>query len=127
MFASPVSGAHVNPAVTLAMLLAGKVHFGLAILYWLAQFGGAFCGAFFCFLLQGSVASPKVTNLDYYWVLGDLFGEVFGTFVFILFILIQVDKDTTFTPKAQRLTNCCLIALALYIGRGYTYHSGGNP
>lgn len=36
MFASPVSGAHVNPAVTLAMLLAGKVNFGLAILYWLA-------------------------------------------------------------------------------------------
>jgi len=36
MFASPVSGAHVNPAVTLAMLVAGKVNFGVAILYWLA-------------------------------------------------------------------------------------------
>jgi aquaporin Z len=36
-----VSGAHFNPAVTLAMLLDGRTSFGDAIGYWVAQFAGA--------------------------------------------------------------------------------------
>jgi hypothetical protein len=36
-----VSGAHFNPAVTLAMLLDGRTTFGDAIGYWVSQFAGA--------------------------------------------------------------------------------------
>ena len=36
-----VSGAHFNPAVTLAMLMDGRTSFGDAIGYWVAQFAGA--------------------------------------------------------------------------------------
>jgi aquaporin Z len=36
-----VSGAHFNPAVTLAMVLDGRTSFGDAIGYWIAQFAGA--------------------------------------------------------------------------------------
>ena len=36
-----VSGAHFNPAVTLAMLVDGRTSFGDAIGYWVAQFAGA--------------------------------------------------------------------------------------
>jgi aquaporin Z len=36
-----ISGAHFNPAVTLAMLLDGRTSFGDAIGYWIAQFAGA--------------------------------------------------------------------------------------
>jgi len=35
-FAAPFSGAHINPAVTLAMLLCRRINFGMAIIYWLA-------------------------------------------------------------------------------------------
>ena len=35
-FAAPFSGGHVNPAVTLGMLIAGKINFGMSILYWIA-------------------------------------------------------------------------------------------
>lgn len=36
-----VSGAHFNPAVTLAMLLDGRTSVGDAVGYWVAQFAGA--------------------------------------------------------------------------------------
>jgi len=36
-----VSGAHFNPAVTLAMLLDGRTSFSDAIGYWIGQFAGA--------------------------------------------------------------------------------------
>src|SRR5258708_19469635 len=38
------TGAHINPAVTIALLTLGKVSFGNAILYILGQFAGAFIG-----------------------------------------------------------------------------------
>jgi aquaporin Z len=41
----PVSGAHVNPAVTLGALLAGRVSLTDAVGYWIAQFVGAILGA----------------------------------------------------------------------------------
>ena len=36
-----ISGAHVNPAVTFGIALAGRMDWGKAILYWIAQFAGA--------------------------------------------------------------------------------------
>lgn len=41
----PISGCHVNPAVTLGALLAGRVSISDAIGYWLAQFVGGILGA----------------------------------------------------------------------------------
>jgi glycerol uptake facilitator protein len=38
------TGAHINPAVTIALLTLGKVSVGNAILYILGQFAGAFIG-----------------------------------------------------------------------------------
>lgn len=40
-----VSGAHFNPAVTLSMLLDGRMSFSDAIGYWVAQFAGAIIGS----------------------------------------------------------------------------------
>jgi len=45
----PVSGCHVNPAVTLGALLAGRTNLADAIGYWLTQFAGAIVGAFILF------------------------------------------------------------------------------
>ena len=35
-----VSGAHYNPAVTLAVLLRGRANTAEVLPYWIAQFGG---------------------------------------------------------------------------------------
>jgi glycerol uptake facilitator protein len=40
-----VSGAHINPAITLGSLLTGAISVGDAFVYWIAQFIGAFVGA----------------------------------------------------------------------------------
>ena len=35
-----ISGAHVNPAVTLGLALGKKIDWGGAVAYWIAQFSG---------------------------------------------------------------------------------------
>ena len=40
-----VSGAHVNPAVTLGVAVTGRMPWGKAVLYWIAQFVGAVAAA----------------------------------------------------------------------------------
>jgi aquaporin Z len=42
----PVSGCHVNPAVTLGALLTGRTMLADALAYWIAQLAGATVGAF---------------------------------------------------------------------------------
>ena len=41
----PISGCHVNPAVTLGALVAGRISLRDASYYWVAQFIGGFIGA----------------------------------------------------------------------------------
>lgn len=41
----PVSGCHINPAVTLGLLLRGKLETGEALRYWAAQVAGAIAAA----------------------------------------------------------------------------------
>ena len=45
-----VSGAHINPAVTVGLLAIGQISFGTAINYIIAQFIGAFIGAILVWL-----------------------------------------------------------------------------
>lgn len=45
-----VSGAHLNPAVSIAMLAAGKLSLGLTLGYIVAQFAGAMLGATLVYL-----------------------------------------------------------------------------
>jgi len=46
------SGAHLNPAVTLAILLLGKISFSKALGYMIAQLLGAMTGSSLAWLLQ---------------------------------------------------------------------------
>jgi aquaporin Z len=55
----PVSGAHVNPAVTLAMLLGRRMSGADALIYWIAQFLGAIAAGG---LLKLFVSSMGVTD-----------------------------------------------------------------
>src|SRR4029077_6856025 len=50
----PISGAHVNPAVTFGVLLGGKMPIGKAIVYWVAQFAGAVAAAYTLLWLIGT-------------------------------------------------------------------------
>jgi aquaporin Z len=41
----PISGCHINPAVTMGFLCSGRMSLGEAIGYWIAQFAGGIGGA----------------------------------------------------------------------------------
>jgi glycerol uptake facilitator-like aquaporin len=43
--AGPISGGHINPAVTLGFLVTKRIAPMLAVVYWVAQFGGAVLAA----------------------------------------------------------------------------------
>src|ERR1700712_5054400 len=59
----PISGCHINPAITIAMLVAGKINVKDAIGHIVAQFAGAVAGAGILFLI--------VSNKNGYTGLGD--------------------------------------------------------
>lgn len=97
----PVSGAHVNPAVTLGFVLSGRMPLTEAIGYWVAQFVGGILGALILWgLVSGSPVysrsavglgtngwGPKVSMVGI--GLGGAFGtEVVLTFIFVTAVLV---------------------------------------
>ena len=49
-----ISGSHINPAVTLAIVIAGKMTSKEAVSYWIAQFMGGALGAAALFFIFGN-------------------------------------------------------------------------
>ncbi|MEE8163662.1 MAG: MIP family channel protein [Anaerolineae bacterium] len=69
-----VSGAHINPAVTLALAVKKGFSWGKVIPYWIAQMIGAFLGALGVFLVyRDGLVSAGMPNV---WCTGP--GSVFG-------------------------------------------------
>lgn len=89
----PVSGCHVNPAVSLAAFVAGRMSAKDMLIYWVAQFIGALIGA----VLLSLIAKTGVANLGQngwgpgylgeYGIQAALIFEVVMTAVFVVVIL----------------------------------------
>src|SRR5579875_2732094 len=61
--AGAVSGAHLNPAVTLAFAVKGDLPWSKVIPYWVAQVAGAFVAALILyFVYQGALANALAAN-----------------------------------------------------------------
>lgn len=56
----PISGAHVNPAVTIGAAIAGRMKWSDVIPYWIAQFLGGICG--FGFLATILLGAPGASD-----------------------------------------------------------------
>lgn len=95
--AGPFSGAHINPAVTIGLALAGKFSWSLVPSYILAQFIGAMLGAFAVWVnfyshykatpgeaekLGTFCTIPAIKNYPINFI-----NELIGTFVLILVVL----------------------------------------
>ncbi len=102
---SPYSGAHLNPAVSIGLAIAGKFPWESVSLYILAQFIGAMIGASVVWLayknhfdatkdpsLKKAVfcTDPAIRNSLY-----NLIGEIVGTFVLVFTILYFTDVTIT--------------------------------
>lgn len=80
------SGAHVNPAVSLGFAVAGQMHWGLMLAYWVAQILGGIAGAglvaYFYGTATGAGASiGTLTNTDSWKA---VLVEAFITFLLVL-------------------------------------------
>ena len=51
----PISGSHINPAVTFAMALNNTIRWAEAVVYWIAQFAGAILAAYLLMMIVESV------------------------------------------------------------------------
>ncbi len=61
----PISGSHINPAVTLGMLVGGQIKAKDAVSYWVAQFiGGALGAATLLFVLGDTIGNLGATTLS---------------------------------------------------------------
>jgi glycerol uptake facilitator protein len=97
----PISEAHINPAVTVAALLTGRVTLDTALGYVVAQMLGAIAGAALVYVfyrdhyaisddpdakLATFATSPAIRNIP-----RNLFSEVVGTTVLVLAVLLAAE------------------------------------
>src|ERR1700741_636438 len=75
-----ISGAHYNPAVTLAVLIRGRISISDAVLYWIVQFAGASAAALLAkmvFMTSGDGTTGAISDLGNKVALA---GELLGAF-----------------------------------------------
>ncbi len=122
-----VSGAHINPAVTLAFATRGDFPWWKVVPYWIAQVVGGFVGALVVFLnynpaitayenasgiVRGTLGGAQDSTATFsifatfpakYYngnLLGPLFDQIVGTFLLVLLIFAIVDR-LNMTPGAN--------------------------
>ncbi|MBL9126524.1 MAG: aquaporin family protein [Verrucomicrobiales bacterium] len=126
--AAPSSGAHLNPAVTVAMVVAGKLAAAKVPGYILAQMLGGFVGGAFVYLFyrdhfrassdaDGKLAcfatGPAIRNASQ-----SFFCEALGTFVLLLPIFLMADPSLAFkgqAPATLGLGSIGLLPVALLV------------
>jgi aquaporin Z len=91
----PVSGAHYNPAVTLAALMRKKIDMSGAIQYWIAQVIGAFLAAFVIYLTHHVAMKPPAPAPDFANNLIPVMMEMIFTFA-----LASVVMNVAMTKKS---------------------------
>jgi aquaporin Z len=98
-----VSGAHFNPAVTLAMLMDGRTSFGDAIGYWVAQFAGAGVASLVVWAASSRL-DVAATVTTYTKQSTGILVEVALTAVFVWVILAVTKRGASHAPLAIALT-----------------------
>ena len=87
-----ISGCHINPAVSIAMLVSGKMSVGDFFGYIVAQFAGATLGALALRGLLGPDSGLGTNGLYDGKILASLLIEVVLTFIFVIAILGVTSK-----------------------------------
>lgn len=105
----PISGAHFNPAVTLAVLVRREISGRVALLYIVAQIIGAVLGVWCAHAMFGEPVWQVSTKLRAGWAQG--FAEAVATFGLIGTIETTQRSRPEFTP----------VAVGLYITAAYWF------
>ncbi|MEE9380162.1 MAG: aquaporin Z [Hyphomonadaceae bacterium] len=100
----PISGCHVNPAVSFGAFISGRMELGDMLRYWVAQFIGAAIGAGVLYLIASGKAGYNLADnglgqngwgagyLGEYGLQAAFVFEVVATFLFLVVILGSTHK-----------------------------------
>ncbi len=99
-----VSGAHFNPAVTLAMLLDKRVSFSDAIGYGIGQFAGAGVASLVIWAITDSREDVGLTATTYTDLNTAIVVEVLLTAIFVWTIMAVTKTGASHAPAAIALT-----------------------
>lgn len=106
---APVSGAHVNPAVTLAFVLRGRTPSSELLSYWAAQLIGGLLGAVAAhYVTDAHGTSPELHGRE---IVATLLGEALFAFLLVLVVLAVT------TPEPLDVTRYAL-AVGLTVTAG---------
>src|SRR5215218_5375561 len=112
---SALSGAHLNPAVTIALAAGGKFALARVVPYVVAQMLGGFVGAVIVWMFYGKhfdatddadgklavfCTGPNIRSLA-----NNFFCEVVGTFMLVFPIMLMVDPTVAFDLGAEQKKN----------------------
>jgi MIP family channel proteins len=142
--AGGITGAHLNPAVSLALAVQKKFAWGKVIPYWIVQLAGGFAGAAVTYLVYvealsafdlgvratpgfgsetatagifATYPSPHLSTLP-----GGLIDQVVGTALLIACIFGITDKKNIGAPP--NLAPICIGALVVLIGMTFGFNCG---
>jgi glycerol uptake facilitator protein len=137
VIAAPISGAHLNPAVTLAVYLNGGITLDQVPVYWAGEMLGAFLGGVLVFLhyyphwevtedadLKLAVFStgPAIRNTTWNFV-----SEVIGTFVLVFVIFAFANNGAAAGLGALGALPVALLVLVIGLSLGGTTGYAINP
>ena len=126
LISAPYSGAHLNPAVTLALAIANKFEWSKVPLYFSAQLLGAMFGAFLVWLaykkhfdatedadskLSVFVTGPNIRSYFY-----NVLTEAIGTYVLALAVLYMAQPDVGLGALNALPVAIVVLGLGLSIG-----------
>ncbi len=125
----PISGCHVNPAVSLGAFVSGRMSAGEMIKYWIAQFIGATIGAGVVYLIASGKSDYSLVDnglgqngwgvgyLGEYSMQAALVFEIVATFLFVTVILGATQKaaPTAFAGLAIGLTLWAIHLLGIQV------------
>ncbi|HKG19175.1 MAG TPA: MIP/aquaporin family protein, partial [Candidatus Limnocylindrales bacterium] len=136
VIAGPISGAHLNPAVTLAVFMNGGITLGEVPVYWAGEMLGAFLGGVLVFLhyyphweatedadLKLAVFStgPAIRSTTWNFV-----SEVIGTFV-LVFVIFAFANNGTAGLAALGALPVALLVVVIGLSLGGTTGYAINP
>lgn len=125
--AGGITGAHINPAVTVAAMVRRTIDAVTGLVYIVAQLLGAFVGAFLTHMLYWGNFAQGYSNPFYTGpapgyeglIANQYFAEIIGTFVLLLGIYAIVDNVRNVGPGANLwplMVGFLVLAIGLSLG-----------
>lgn len=120
------SHAHINPAVSLGIFIAGNINITTLLIYWIGQFLGAFVGAILVFYtyrahftvtddaelkLACFATSPAIRKTN-----SNLFVEIIGTFVLVFVVYHIVANDRALGSLGALTAALVVLGIGLSLG-----------